>query len=448
MKKYTKVAIIGAGITGLTTAYYLKKNGIDVTIFEKSEHIGGVINSLKHNDFVYETGPNTGTLSNIETVELFEELKNDFSLQIADKTANKRLILKNNKWHSLPADPINGLLTPLFSLKDKFKILGEPFRKPGNNPYESVADLVIRRLGKSFLDYAVDPFISGIYAGDADYLVTKFALPKLYNLEQDYGSFIGGAIKKAKEPKSDRDKKVTKKIFSAKGGLISIINALTKNIGMENIKLNSEIKIKKSNDNFYSINNENFSHIVTTTNASELPKILTFINKSDFDNITNLKYAKVAEITIGYKNWQGMDLKAFGGLIPNNEKKNILGILFMSSLFDDRAPKNGALLTSFIGGIKHEELLNRPENKLLDIFANDFTELMQLQKFNPDFLKISYHNKAIAQYGIDSENRLNDIEKIENNNKNLYLAGSIKDGIGMADRIKQGFDIAHKILQD
>ena len=214
MKKNT--AIIGSGITALTTAFYLKKAGVDFEIYEKSNHIGGVIKTISENGFLFETGPNSGTLSNIETVELFEHLANDFKLELADNSAKKRFILKNNKWYALPSGLISGISTPLFSLKDKFRLLGEPFRKVGKNAFETVSELVIRRMGKSFLDYAVDPFVSGIYAGNPDYLVTKYALPKLHNLEQQYGSFIGGAIKKAKEPKSENDKKVSKEIFSAR----------------------------------------------------------------------------------------------------------------------------------------------------------------------------------------------------------------------------------------
>jgi protoporphyrinogen/coproporphyrinogen III oxidase len=118
------------------------------------------------------------------------------------------------KWEPLPSGIIKGITTPLFTFPDKLRLLGEPFRKKGENPNETLADLVLRRMGKSFLDYAIDPFILGIYSGDPAKLVTKFAFPKLYRLEQDYGSFIKGALKKAKEPKTEREKKATKEIFS------------------------------------------------------------------------------------------------------------------------------------------------------------------------------------------------------------------------------------------
>jgi len=439
------IAVIGAGITGLTLAYYLKEQGINFKIYEKRDRIGGVIQTISENGFVFETGPNTGTISNIETVELFESLSNILEIETANEAAEKRLILKKGKWKALPGGILSGISTPLFSLKDKLRLLGEPFRKAGNKPFETVSELVLRRMGKSFLDYAVDPFISGIYAGDPGYLVTKYALPKLYNLEQEYGSFIGGAFKKAKNEKPD--KRITKKIFSAEGGLSEIVNALAEKIGKENIRFNQKIKIDKKDDS-YRIGAEEYTHVVSTVNATEAADLSGFSDLSEFKDITNLKYAKAAEIAMGFKDWKGIDLNAFGGLIPSKENKNVLGLLFMSSLFKGRAPENGALITSFVGGTKHESLTELSENELIEKLKPELKELLGLSEFKPDMLKIFYYKKAIAQYGADSEKRLASIERFENRHKNFFLAGSMRDGIGLADRIKQGTEIAKKIIED
>ncbi len=440
-----RVAIIGAGITGLTAAFYLKKAGIDFTVFEKSNHTGGVISTKTEDGFLYETGPNTGTISNTETVELFKQLERDVNIELADENAKKRLILKNGRWEVLPGGIIPGIKTNLFTLTDKFRLLGEPFRNPGTNPNETVAELVKRRMGKSFLDYAIDPFISGIYAGNPKKLVTKYALPKLYNLEQQYGSFIGGAIKKGREKKSEQEKKVNKKIFSVEGGLSQIINALVKNIKAENILLNQSIQVEKT-DTGYKIGDTEFSHVISTINATGLKTVFLFLASADLASITNLNYAKVVEITLGFKQWKGIDINAFGGLIPSKERRNILGILFMSTLFKNRAPENGALITSFVGGTKKEFLAEMKETELIDFLKLELTELLGLPEFNPDLIQLHSHKNAIAQYDELSKYRLLSIKNIEVQNPNLFLAGSIRDGIGMADRIKQATTIAKQII--
>ncbi len=444
--KNKKVAIIGAGITGLTTAFYIKKVGIPFTVFEKSDQIGGVMQSKNDGTFLYETGPNSGVISHAEMADLFEDLNGKCDLELADDASAKRLIWKSGNWHALPSGLISAVTTPLFSFYDKLSVLGEPFRKKGKNPNENLAALVKRRLGQSFLDYAIDPFILGIYAGDPAYIVPKYALPKLYNLEQNYGSFVGGAIKKSREPKTENDKKAGRKIFSAKGGLKNLVNALTNSIGRENICLNTDVEII---DNTFTIlingESEQFTHIVFTGVSKNLSSLMPFLSNDLLKPIENLKYAKVVEASIGFKKWNGIKLDAFGGLVPFKEDKNILGVLFMSSLFEDRAPKNGALFTVFSGGTRKEYLAELPENELKTIIAKDFKEMMSLQDFEPDLFELNYYSQAIAQYGADSEARLAGISKIEKENIGLFLAGSMRDGVGIADRVKQAKNIVLEI---
>ncbi len=440
------IAIIGAGLTGLTLGYFLKKKGIPIKIYEKSNHIGGVIKSFNHEGFIYEQGPNSGTLSNIETVQLLEALQADIEVELADELAKKRLIWKNNQWEALPDGLMSAVKTPLFTFKDKLNVLKEPFQAKGNNPNENIADMVRRRLGQSFLDYAVDPFISGIYAGDPEYLVTRFALPKLYDLEQTYGSFIKGAIQKAKEPKTIADKKVTKQIFSIKGGLEELVKALIKHIGEQNILTGQTSLNIQHTEQQFKINNQIYHNVVSTVRADQLAAIFPFIEPNLLNPIQNLKYAPVVEIGLGFRQWKGMDIKAFGGLVPGKEQRNILGLLFMSTIFKNRAPKQGALFTLFIGGAKRPELTQLNQNELLKLIGNDFMDMMAIKEFNPDLIHIKSYSKAIAQYGTDSNKRLESIEQIQKKYPGLILAGNIRDGVGMADRIKQAKNIANDLI--
>jgi len=441
------VAIIGAGITGLTIGYYLKKNNIPFKIFEKSPQVGGVIQSIEKEGFLYEKGPNSGVLSNLELLQLFDELtERNLSVEIGNAAAKKRLIWKNNQWHALPSGLLSAIKTPLFSFSDKIKVLKEPFTKKGNNPNENLTEMVKRRLGNSFLDYAIDPFISGIYAGNTNELIPRFALPKLYQLEQDYGSFIKGAIKKAKEPKTTDEKRLTKDIFSFKSGLSSLPKILAEIIGNENLILScGDLKIEQKEAE-YTIQNETFTNVISSIHADSLPKIFSFVQPEEWKNIQNTKYAKIVSVAIGFKNWSGINLDAFGGLIPTKEHKNILGVLFMSTIFKNRAPQNGALLNVFIGGTQHPELTELSIPDLKKIIAKDVTEMLQMPQFEPDLFELTYYKKAIAQYDIKSEQRLKDIAKIEAKYPGILLAGSIRDGVGIADRVKQASTIAHQII--
>lgn len=449
----TDIVIIGAGLTGLTTAFYLRKFGFNICVLEKKGRTGGVIQSVSENGFVFETGPNTGVLSHPEVAELFEELSGQCKLEIANPKAKKRLVWKKGRWHALPAGLIQALKTPLFSWADKFRVLLEPFRGKGDNPNETVAELVVRRLGKSYLDYAVDPFVSGIYAGNPNTLVTKYALPKLYNLEQSYGSFIRGAIKKRSEHKDERMKKATREVFSAEGGLGSLINALTDGVGKESIYLDStDTCVNPNNGNFMvnsTIKGESITfrskHVVSTIGAYGIPSLFPFIDSGRLSKISGLEYAKVVQAILGYEKWSGMDINAFGGLVPSKEKKKVLGILFVSSFLKKRAPENGALLSVFVGGTRMPEVLKYSDEKLEEYVIGEVNAMVKPEQNSPDFIRILRYENAIPQYTATSKERLEAIKGIEQEYQGLLLAGNIRDGIGMADRIKQAREIAEKI---
>ncbi len=449
------VVIIGAGITGLTTAHHLKKQGVNFCILEKSDRVGGVINSVIEKGFNYEEGPNSGVVANVEVLRLFDDLKGDCEIEIANEHVKKRYILKNGTWEALPSGLMAAIKTPLFTLKDKFRILGEPFRSPGKIPNESLAGLVKRRLGKSFLDYAIDPFILGVYAGDPNRLITRFALPKLYNLEQKYGSFIGGTIKKKFEPKTEEQKSVTRNVFSVKGGLVTLIEALKTKVSEENIYLGvSNIQVKPVRQHFLIsyINKAGLpveiesKKVITTVAAYNLDNILPFIAPEVMSKITNLYYAPTIEVILGFNKWTGMKLDAFGGLIPFKENRDILGVLFMSALFNGRAPKDGALFSIFMGGVRKPEICELPIEQLEELIKKEICQVMRTDEFQPDLFKIIRHYWAIPQYEADTEDRLLAVELIEKNYPGLIIGGNLRNGIGMADRILQAKILAEAAI--
>jgi len=446
------VVIIGAGLTGLTMGFYLKKAGINVLIIDKSAKTGGVIQTIRENGFVYETGPNTGVVSNPEIAELFEDLNGKCELEVADPSAKRRLIWKNQAWHALPSGLWSAITTPLFTWGDKFRILGEPWRAKGTDPDEKLSDLVKRRLGKSFLDYAIDPFISGIYAGNPNELVPRYALPKLWKLEQEYGSFIGGSIKKAKLPKTERDKKASKEVFSAKGGLQHLIDALTEAIGPDSFLLSADTIIKPAGIGFQLqvTTPENMikfetKHVVTTCGGYDLVNLLPFLNQDEITPFITLKYAAVTQVLLGFEKWKGISLKAFGGLVPGKENKNILGVLFTSSFFEGRAPQGGALLSVFMGGTKRPDIAKMDNYEIEAILNKELPRMMSNRSFSPDMIRIHRYPKAIPQYTESSGKRFEMIEQLQQKYPGLILAGNIRDGIGMADRVKQGRSIAEEL---
>ncbi|MGV8828941.1 MAG: protoporphyrinogen oxidase [Breznakibacter sp.] len=451
----TKVVIVGGGLTGLTVGYYLKQAGIPFIIVEKEAHAGGVIQTVTEDGFTYETGPNTGVLNNEEIMSLFGSLTGRCTLSVARKEANKRYVLYENHWQALPAGLMQGIATPLFTWHDKIRLLGEPFRKRGSNPNESLSDLVKRRMGKSFLDYAVDPFVSGIYAGDPARLIPRHALPKLYCLEQDYGSFIGGAIRKMKAQKG-QPQKFSKEVFSCQCGLHALPQAMYEAIGRDSVMLDCrQVRVDKGADGFTTTLHCGdepvtiFSdRVVMAANAPTLTEVLSFMPQALTDSVAEMVYAPVVLAVAGFRRWTGMSLDAFGGLIPSKANKKVLGVLFPSAIFSDRAPEGGALLSVFLGGIRHPGLVGESDEAIRQLVVDELKQMMEMEACEPDLLRIFRHEKAIPQYDNSMDGRLALIGQLELSYPGLIVGGNIKDGIGMADRVRQGVHIAERIISE
>ena len=438
--------IIGAGLTGLSTAFNLKNAGRDVLVLEKQNRIGGQIRTYTENGFTFESGPNTGVVSFPEVAELFQQLEGSCQLETARESSKRRLIWKGNRFHALPAGPLSAITTPLFTLTDKFRILGEPWRKKGDDPDESVGSLAQRRLGRSFYEYAVDPFISGVYAGDPMKLCTRYALPKLYNLEANYGSFIRGAIAKGKEPKSSRDRLATKKVFSAVGGLQHLVEALAKGVNI--ITGASDVRVMPDKEHRWRVTYDGGSkvvycrHVITTVGAYALPEVLPFVDQALMHPISSLYYAPVIQVCVGVRDAGSHRMPAFGGLVPSCEQQKVLGILFPSECFVQRAPEGGALYSYFMGGARHTDYMQKSDEEIRQMVLDSFhTMLKYPADVEPDLIRIFRHERAIPQYRSDSGLRLQAVSSIQQQYPGLIIAGNLRDGIGMGNRIYQAANI-------
>lgn len=451
------VVVVGAGLTGLTLARRLSLNGVDYSLLESSDRVGGVIRTHREDGFVWEEGPNTGVLSTPEAAELFEELSDRCRMKPASEKAAKRYVYKRGQIHPLPSSLSGFVKTPLFDTGDKWGLLLEPFRSKGKDANESLADLVRRRLGQSFLDYAIDPFILGIYAGDPAVLIPKYAFPKLYRLEQHYGSFINGAFRKKMEGKTEREKKATRKIFSFEGGLSSLVNALFADIGEERLEKGIvELKAtvlpsggfrlegKRKNGDTYACR---CGQLALCCGARATADILHQEDAHVRGCFSDLPHAPVVQASIGYHRWSGRPLDGFGALVPFREKMDILGALFISSCWQGRAPEGGALLSIFLGGVRRPEIIEKSQDELAEMTLRSVREMLG-EEADPRFLRFTRHPYAIPQYGRESVERVRVIERLQNSRHGLHIASNVCEGIGMADRIRQAEKKAKKITEN
>jgi len=449
-----KIIVIGAGISGLTSAYLLSKKGVDVTIIEKNDAVGGSIESVMENGFLFDRGPNSALETTPVIGQLIRELELEHEVLYASKQANKRYILRDNTLHSLPMSPPGLFKTKLFSGKAKLRLIAEPFIGRSNDGYyQSLAEFVKRRLGQEFLDYAINPFVAGVYAGRPEDLSVKSAFPKLYALEEKYGGLIVGTIRSIRERKKRAEvAKQSAKMLSFKNGMIVLPKAIEKYFG-NNILLSSEVTSVDKNENSFSvsyqqngiINKIDCDAVLSTIPSYIASSLFTKYDKEFKTHADTIYYPPVLVYYLVYDRKDiKQDLDGFGFLIPAKENKSFLGALWSSVIFSDRTDETKAAFTSFVGGSRNPDFVKEDRNSLLLKVRNEFEELMGISS-DPIFTSERFWEKAIPQYNLGYVEHERFFDDFEKRNPGLFISGNYRGGISVGDCVKNAALVCDKI---
>jgi len=452
--KGKKVTILGAGISGLATAHWLDKEGFDVTIIERNSEPGGSMITKFVDGFLIDFGPNSGLETTPKIKEIVDGVGLSDEMIYANEEGNTRYILKNNELLPLPTSPGKFISTKLFSTSAKLRLLKEPFVGKSKDGYnQSIAEFVKRRLGKEFLENAIDPFVSGVFAGDPNKLSVKSAFPKLYRLEEVYGGLIKGMFKGAKERKQrNEDSKQNAKMFSFRNGMQSFSKAIADkfsgnifyNSKINSIsKLNSKISVELERNG--QKGNITSDVLLSTIPAHKLSRLSDQIDTELTKHLNDIYYPPVLVLFLGYdKGVIEQKLDGFGFLIPSKENKKYLGAIWSSTIFESRAPKEKAAFTIFVGGARDPNFMEKDVDERIKVVLKEFQHTMGIS--SPPILKEKkFWQYAIPQYNLDYINHENYFGQFETANPGMFLSGNFRGGISVGDCIKSSYTNFEKI---
>ena len=427
----TDTCILGSGLTGLVEAWHAHKRGDQITLFEASPQTGGVLQSRRIDGYLLDYGANTLSLRSQEVSNLLDELGALEQVIDANPEANLRFIVRGGQLISLPHGPASFLSSSFLSPLGKIRLLLEPLISKGKNSDETVADFISRRLGQEALTYAGNPFLSGVYAARPESLSLQYAFPALLELEQTHGSLFRGMLKTKKNP----SRLPKSRLLSFPNGMQDLTNHITQKLPQQSIFLNTRVvQVKRLEDHWEVMTQEQsgkaelntFRQVVCTLPAHQLSEIdwIGLDRAEAMDDLTNSTHFPLALVFHGYEKQKiKHSLNGFGFLVPEVENRKILGTLFSSTLFPDRAPHNHALLTTFVGGERQPNLVHLADDDLHALVQKEHYDLLGTTG-EPSFQKIIRWSQAIPLPDHKMGKRKEAAKLLRDQNPGLKFSGS------------------------
>ncbi|MFQ5722025.1 MAG: protoporphyrinogen oxidase [Candidatus Aminicenantales bacterium] len=449
-----RIGIIGAGISGLSTAFYIskflreEKENFILGVFEKEERPGGTIISQNKAGFLVEGGPNGFLDSKPSTLHLCSELNLNSKLLPANSSSQRRYIFLKDRLILVPEKPVKFLKSDIMSFKGKIRLFMEgAIRKGIAKKDETVSEFGRRRIGREAVENLLDPMVTGIFAGDPETMSLKACFPRIWEMEQKYGSLTKAMISIMRERKTSGPAGPGGTLTSFLEGTEYLIKKLAEEES-SNIKLNSEVRAIDYSCGRWFVNNENspYDVIVSAAPSYVLAELIKPLSSSLFEKAVHISYSPMAVIGLGYKK-EAVENKidGFGFLIPHKERRKILGCLFSSQIFPGRAPEGYELLQVMAGGARFSEIVNYSNGQILDFSIQELKSILGIGD-SPDFIKIFRYPLAIPQYKVGHLILLEQLKKELHPFKGLFFTGNAYYGVGINDCTKNSREIAQSAI--
>ncbi|GEM_PF-86626 len=456
------VLIVGGGISGLSTAWWLAQKGLRVQVWEKSAQAGGKIKTNRSNGFQTEQAASMIMNFKAEVDQFFCQSGLDkYKTQRLLDAESSRYLIHQGKLQPIPMTIARLFFSSMWSNQGKLRLLMEPFVGKTKKPNETVSEFINRRFGNEFLEKAMEPFIAGTLASDPDLASAQHVIPRLTALEKKFGSISVGIIahkitgkRTARNPES----------FSFVDGMQTLPEYLAhySNIGFHaNINVQQLIQHKQAKQHYWQILADTAEgelhckahHVVLSSPAESAAQLLRPLNAQLADLLNSIDYAPLSVVHIGLqRSAVKHPLDGAGFLVPRQEQQGdklaINGNLWMSSIFSGRADEDQVLLSSYLGGARKPEAINLSHEQSIAQVLRDIRPLLGINhQVEPIMTRVDKHYKALPLYHGNYQQKLQAIEQQLSTLNGLYLEANYKGGVSIRDRITSAKATANRIIK-
>jgi protoporphyrinogen/coproporphyrinogen III oxidase len=456
-----RVAVLGAGITGLTAAYELLKRAaserrpVELTVLEASSRVGGKIQTEAREGAIIEAGPDSFITTKPHALELVRELglggelvKTNQRSTTVHVCAGGRLRALPDGMSFLPTKLLPFVLSDLLTWRGKARLLAEPWipAEDGHQD-ESLGSFVRRRLGPEALDRVIGPMLAGIYAGDAEALSVLSTFPQLKEMERRGG--LLRSLLKDKKPKADPDVSL---FMSLRGGMSRLTEALAARLPAGAIRLSQPVQSLRRRGGEWQVQTPAgvvaVDGVISALAANHLAKAVNDCDPELAGVLAEIPFVSTATVsTVFEKKGFPATTEGFGFLVPKSEKRAITAATFSSTKFPGRASEDTVLIRAFLGGAGREGPAEADDDSQIARSArHDLRDLLGLGERHPRLTRTFRFPKANPQYNVGHGLRLKRIESCLRGHPGLALAGCSYHGVGLPDCVRSGREAAGKML--
>ena len=451
-----EVIVIGAGISGLTAAYLLRACGHDVVVFDQGDAPGGRMRSERIDGFLMEHGANSVVGPAPAVENLIAGLDLDGEKVMRSAAARSRYLVRAGRAHALPVTPCRFFMSGFFSLAGRLRLLMEPLVAVHRGD-ETVAAFTRRRLGQEMLDYVMDPLAAGLYAGDPQQLSVSAVFPQLKRLERCRGSIVLGAIgaRLRRDDQSAIHGPGKRTLFSFRQGLGTLPRSLAERLPgrtfpghrVESVRRGAGGRFRVSVRRGAAAQWVMADSVVVALPAYAAANVLRELDRCVAETLSEISHPPLAVVFLGYRASAIVHpLDGLGVLMPAIEKRDVLGILFSSTLFPGRTPAEHVALTAFVGGARQPQLAMLEPDELAALVHGEVRQLLG-GRAAPVVARTRCWRRGLPQPGVDHAQRLGRIATLESEHAGLFLTGNYFSGVSSVACVAQAFDTAQRVAQ-
>ncbi|MDA2934320.1 protoporphyrinogen oxidase [Acidobacteria bacterium AH-259-D05] len=452
----SRIAVVGGGISGLSTAYFLSKHlhqsEAEIILFEASSRWGGVIRSERSGEFLWEGGPDSFVSQKPQALELCRELGLVDDLVQTRSIHRQAYVVFREKLYALPLNRSAFLKTPLLTWKGRLRAVIEPLIPSSGLEDESVSDFIARRLGREVAEKIFEPLVVGVYGGDPNQLSIRSTLPHLYKAENSRGGLTRALLQMVQplKPRGGGDRKES--LISLKRGMGQLVQSLLERLRERvDLRLESNVCEVTRIDPGFQVRTgkeavKHFDVVILATPACISARILASASSEVANLLQQIHYVSSVIVALGYDEEILAGRMGTGFLVPPTESKVMSACTWMNQKFPGRCPQGYALLRCFIGGNQAGKWISSDDEELVDRMKSELMEILAIGR-DPISRKIYRWQAALPQYQLGHHERTQRLAQELKSVPGLYLVGNFLDGVGISDCIRHAARVSESVRE-